>query len=43
MAVRKLSRTNAKGAECEAKIKDQNRIKELFQANDNIKNTLLKR
>ncbi|KAM3135358.1 hypothetical protein pb186bvf_012516 [Paramecium bursaria] len=43
MAVRKLSRTNAKGAECEAKIKEQNRIKELFQANDNIKNTLLKR
>ncbi|CAD8175899.1 unnamed protein product [Paramecium pentaurelia] len=44
MQVRKLERSDqGKSAEHELKIKEQKRIKELFQANDNIKNNLLKR
>ncbi|KAM3147693.1 hypothetical protein pb186bvf_000021 [Paramecium bursaria] len=43
MIIRKLQRRQQKSKELEQKQKEQNRIKELFQANDNIKNTLLRR
>lgn len=43
MEVRRIERSGISGKEREDKIKDQKRIKELFQANDNIKNNLIRK
>ncbi|KAM3147695.1 hypothetical protein pb186bvf_000023 [Paramecium bursaria] len=41
--IRKLQRKQQQSREIESKQKEYNRIKELFQANDNIKTTLVRR